>query len=43
MFIESGEYVSDDIPEKIKAQMRDAGIDDPFVCKKYNEFLAEGM
>ena len=42
MLVKDGERMSEEIPQEIQRKFRYAGIEDPFFCKKWGEYLREG-
>ncbi len=42
MIVEDGKTVSKELPEDIRKRMRQAGIQNPFVCKDFKRFMEEG-
>lgn len=42
MLVKDGEVISEELPEEIKRKFYYAGIADPFLCKRWEQYLREG-
>lgn len=42
MIVKDGDIVSKELPPDIVKKMKDAGIDNPFLCKEFSKYLEEG-
>lgn len=42
MLVKDGELVSEELPKEIVGKFRYAGIEEPFICRYWNEYLEEG-